>query len=124
MEKANGECGGELNRVVVAETFVNNDGDVEVRFTAARPIDETPPWFEVQLQELADLPPNWNSYRARPIDARAIAAVRALLETKPFIVPTSMGGVQLEWHTPHGDYELEIGPNGLERINGIDEVPL
>ena len=75
-----------------------------------------PDWWEPlgqRLEELLDLDANWNSYGAPPIDPEAILfAVDLLLDTMPgnvptpATVPTSRGGVQLEWHS-HG-LELEV----------------
>ena len=63
------------------------------------------------MSNLKNLELNWDSYGAPPIDSRIIdAAVRIaeLLRNPPAIVPTSSGGVQLEWHALGIDFEIEI----------------
>lgn len=47
--------------------------------------------------EFARLKSGWNSYKAEPITAEAIAAAAKLCRSKPSLVPTSRGGVQVEW---------------------------
>jgi hypothetical protein len=84
--------------------------------------DKEPAWLRPtaqKLTELSDLPENWDSYGARPIDHSAIAfAVQLLSETMqadtpaPAVVPTNRGGVQLEWHTRGIDLEIEIQSPG------------
>ena len=79
-----------------------------------------------QLAALATLPDGWDSYGARPIAPAATEEARRLLwlmddpSQAPSVVPTSRGGVQLEWAHPHGlgsEVEIEIGPDG--RIIGL-----
>jgi hypothetical protein len=83
------------------------------------PIPAPPPgWLplaENDLNELLSLPPNWNSYGARPIDPVIVRAAREMLHRlaqphtpRPNVVPTVRGGVQLEWHTGGIDLELEF----------------
>lgn len=77
-----------------------------------------PPWsrrFLEKISELGDLDEDWDSYGARPIDVRcAMTAAEIVLnlmdsETPaPAIVPTSGGGIQLEWHRAGADLEIEI----------------
>lgn len=64
---------------------------------------------------LGDLPQNWDSYGARPIDPSvALAAIRFLSDVLPAdtpppqIVPTSRGGIQLEWHCNGVDLEIDV----------------
>lgn len=71
------------------------------------------------LQRLSVLPANWDSYGGAPIsDAAVVGAINTLAQvlsqhsSVPIIVPTSAGGVQLEWHRQGVDLEIEIGPNG------------
>lgn len=72
-----------------------------------------------RLVELLRLPAGWNSYGASAVQIGAVeAALRVLIETMqshtpaPSIVPTSHGGVQLEWHTREIDLEVEVTPTG------------
>lgn len=62
---------------------------------------------------LKELKPNWNSYGAVQIENESMVAAISLLErilnpgiSFPAIVPTSNGGVLLEWH--EGGIDLEI----------------
>lgn len=68
-----------------------------------------------RIQELQQLRPNWDSYGGLPIRREAIEnaltiliAVLAKGVPLPAIVPTSSGGVQLEWHNVACDIELEV----------------
>lgn len=70
---------------------------------AATPDD---PW-----SRLAVLTPGWDSYGAPAINPRAIARARQWLESVA-MVPTSEGGVQLEWHSEGHDVEMEFHPDG------------
>jgi len=65
--------------------------------------------------DLTALPPNWDSYGARTIDPYLVAGTVELLHTLigpdtplPSIVPTSRGGVQLEWHCNEVDLEINV----------------
>lgn len=73
------------------------------------------PQIAQALSSLLVLPPNWDSYGAQPIDPRCIEYARTLLRSimkpdtpAPAVVPTSQGGVQLEWHTKGLDLEIEV----------------
>jgi hypothetical protein len=79
-------------------------------------------WFRRTAGEwltLVDLPENWNSYGAPPIDGNAIKLALEILQRSmqpdsppPSVVPTSRGGVQLEWHRDGIDIEVEVAPEG------------
>lgn len=82
-------------------------------------MDEEPPkWFIPILAEvctLGELPPNWNSYGAKPIDPYTAAAAATLLldvlseyDPIPAIVPTARGGVMFEWHECGMDLEIDV----------------
>jgi hypothetical protein len=85
-------------------------------------VERPPRWFDPTLDDLEAvlrLPPNWNSYRARPVEAQAaVAAIELLLAimpdslSKPTIIPTVRGSVQLEWHTRGVDLEIDVLANG------------
>ncbi|NUN51598.1 MAG: hypothetical protein HUU06_02270 [Planctomycetaceae bacterium] len=73
------------------------------------------------LGDILALEANWDSYASPRIDRGATsAALVALLSLAsispeapaPFVVPTSRGGVQLEWHEQGVDLEIEIRPDG------------
>src|SRR5205823_4313543 len=68
-----------------------------------------------QLNTLVSLRENWDSYGGSPLDPRLlVSAVRLLDRTMryetpaPFIVPLSVGGLQLEWHQQGIDVEVEL----------------
>src|SRR5438132_11999136 len=61
------------------------------------------------------LPDNWNSYGAKRIQPELAEAATRLLskivqpETpKPEVVPTTEGGLQIEWHIRGIDLEIKI----------------
>ncbi|HEX7048917.1 MAG TPA: hypothetical protein VF188_01795 [Longimicrobiales bacterium] len=77
-----------------------------------------PDWLDdavLRLARLLELEPDWDSYGARAVSIAAADTALVLLlglagpETPaPHIVPTPAGGVQIEWHTPRLDLEVEI----------------
>lgn len=79
---------------------------------------EPPGWFRPllnQVCELGNLPFDWNSYGAKPIDPEtAASALRLMLDVlsaddpQPAVVPTSRGGVLLEWHEGGVDLEVDV----------------
>ncbi|MHB1034035.1 MAG: hypothetical protein ACYC35_11660 [Pirellulales bacterium] len=93
---------------------------VEIPFGASSLVfgHQLPQWFGDLLEritELGNLEENWDSYGARPIDPRCAVATADLLLSlldattpKPFIVPTTRGGIQLEWHRAGADLEIRI----------------
>lgn len=70
-----------------------------------------------KIDELSTLKENWNSYNARPIDPKSIAAARRVaawlagegVDLEPHVVPTSRGTVNLEW--PSVELEVEFRPD-------------
>lgn len=100
-------------------------------------VRETPNWllrYATRLQELIDAgvgAPDWNGHGAKPLQREAVAlGVRVLgsllhgAEHRPFpwIVPTFRGGLQLEWHQPGTDLELDIDPNGSVEVLFTDHA--
>ena len=79
---------------------------------------EPPGWVPPTLQtlgQLLTLPRDWDSYGGRAVDpACAWAAWQLLLllmgedSPVPSLVPTSRGGVQIEWHAQGIDLEIEV----------------
>ena len=79
-----------------------------------------------KLDELQNLPEDWDSYGADPISPNAIAKAKSIIisVTSSFgiaigdvvqltdVIPIADGGVQLEWVGPHAELEIEISPNG------------
>jgi hypothetical protein len=84
------------------------------------------PWLPAALDELQDLlslPEGWDSYGSARIDDRVARHVKRLLEVlawgqiaRPALVPTSAGGIELEWHTRTLELHLEIEP-GVDTIH-------
>ena len=79
----------------------------------------TPPqWFLPTIEEivgLLSLEPGWDSYGSPPINPHLVVAVIDLIfdtmqdnTPGPSVVPTSRGGIQLEWHIRGIDLEIEI----------------
>lgn len=72
-----------------------------------------------QLQELLQLGRNWDSYGGCPIEPKAVEValriagdVLSAEASPPTVVPTSQGGVQLEWHANGIDLEIAVSPSG------------
>ncbi|GAB4135361.1 MAG: hypothetical protein Tsb009_01520 [Planctomycetaceae bacterium] len=68
-----------------------------------------------KLNSLLSLKENWDSYGGLPPRKQAVHGVTAIFdgffdEETPFpeIVPTSKGNIQLEWHLPHCELEVEV----------------
>lgn len=80
--------------------------------------DELPPWLEATVSALIsflDLPPDWDSYGAKPVNPDIVPAVLELMDLAmrdetppPTVIPTNRGGVQLEWHRNGVDLEIEF----------------
>lgn len=81
-----------------------------------------------QIQRLADLEKNWDSYGAEPIDPKSIGHAVRLVEQlamyerieKPLITPTSNGHVGLEVLCKNRKLDMDIEPTG--RINFLAEI--
>ena len=92
---------------------------------------QEPPWLEPALEELnqlLQLPPNWNSYNAMPIEPLAVVRTIELLDavmedSTPFpqFVPTPQGGVQLEWDMRGMAIEVESYPSGTREMYVQDQ---
>ena len=68
-----------------------------------------------RVGELLRLPDDWDGYGSAPISqttADAALRLRACVAVEPQMVPTSGGGIQLEWHNRGFDVELELDVNG------------
>ena len=91
---------------------------------------EKPHWLPPVLEKIRHLlclPPNWNSYKARPVNIASVReALRVMLQTMqpdtpiPVIVPTPRGTIQLEWHLRGIDLEIEALPSGLIHLSYED----
>ncbi len=93
--------------------------------------DEQPPRRLMPVIErivsFGSLQPNWDSYRARPVDPLcAVAAITFVLNnvrepsSLPSAVPTNRGGIQLEWHTNGVDLEIEFSSPSRIRVSFDD----
>jgi len=91
-----------------------------------------PEWLEPVLDsfaELLSLPSGWDSYGAPQISlGSATEAIRLLLVLaseadieQPTLVPTSKGGIQLEWRRPGLLVELEVSPGARPVVLVDDE---
>ena len=76
-----------------------------------------------KIEELASLPAGWDSDGAVKIDPTCVdVAYRTLTALMignpvlipPTVVPTTTGGVQLEWHSGGVDVEISVEPTELE----------
>ncbi len=72
-----------------------------------------------RIRPLLAMPANWDSYGAPEIDDRIAAiAERVLIRVAiqdfelPAVVPTSSGGLALEWHRPDKELSIELGMAG------------
>jgi hypothetical protein len=88
-------------------------GDEEFQFDPP-PSEELLPTIH-QICALGALQNNWDSYGARPIESSiARAAIEFLVDALPphaplpTVVPTSWGGIQLEWHCRGVDLEIAV----------------
>lgn len=86
-------------------------------------------WFRPALDNLLEflsLGDNWNGYGERPIHEGAIKKAVAVLNAvcregpAPQVVPTSDGGVQIEWEANQYEIEIEIPPVGPALILIVD----
>ena len=75
-------------------------------------------WFApllTKFNELVRLPSDWDSYGAKPIDPDTAALALSILlsvmsanDQHPAVVPTSGGGILLEWHQGGVDLEVDV----------------
>ncbi len=84
----------------------------------------TPPaWLrevEDEMVKLLSLEAGWDSYGALQVDPAQVVSAIALLRrivnevdtSRPSVVPTNKGGVQLEWHERGTDLEIEMCTDG------------
>lgn len=71
------------------------------------------------LVEILNLAEDWDSYGAHSVELEIVfrafevlCSVMSDIVPMPSIVPTSSGGIQLEWHESGTDLEVEITPSG------------
>jgi hypothetical protein len=68
-----------------------------------------------EIDRLATLEPNWDSYGAPPVDRKILQAARQFISrleshtvVEPRVVPLSSGAIQFEWHKGQRILELEV----------------
>ena len=73
----------------------------------------------VALVRLIWLPRDWNSDNPKRIKPKTVERIIALLlsildpdSTSPMVVPTTQGGIQVEWHQNEIDLEIEAESSG------------
>jgi hypothetical protein len=87
-----------------------------------------------RLTHLSRLRENWDSYGASPVSTQSITlTIQVMNEIMvdrtplPAIVPTTDGGVQLEWHFAGIDLEVEVNSNGILSVSyedaAVDQQP-
>ena len=113
---------GRLQPIIIR----GHEGSIEIVFESYPPswIDKT---IE-NMKELLSLPENWDSYGVPTISlysvGYALQGLFKIMESNtllPIVVPTSHGGIQLEWHTRGIDLELETTPLGNINVFAIDQ---
>lgn len=79
--------------------------------------DQASTWVRQSLQALVDLPIGWDSYGGHPVDIVLAQMIEPFVielisnnVAAPSLVPTSVGGVALEWHRPSLDLTIEFEP--------------
>jgi hypothetical protein len=101
--------------------------DGKLLVTCDGPMPAWLPAVVAKLDELANLPPNWNSYRAtrmrRPSMLAALQLLLAVMHDNtpsPAVVPTNRGTILLEWHKRGVDLEIDV--LGPDRFHVVAEV--
>lgn len=102
-------------RVSVRENIIIVSFRMASRISSAKWLNQTVP----ELVRLLWLPQDWNSDNPEQISPKAIEKILALLliilepdSTPPVVVPTTRGGVQVEWHQNEVDLEIEATSSG------------
>jgi hypothetical protein len=91
-----------------------------------------------KIDEIKELPENWNGYGSSGIDEGILKSVLSLLEklkntrdiklSIPFVCPVSGGGIQFEWSLGCKHLELEFSDNDTivflkeETVNDIPQM--
>ena len=114
----------EISETLTKDTlFQSEQREIELNVS---PILRNQRWFrhlKTRLQEFLILESNWNGYGESPIHEGAVKRTIAVLDTvvsemalQPDIVPTSEGGVQIEWASGGFEIEVEILPTGPAQV--------
>lgn len=109
----------------VFERNLGQGSKIVIEFPGGKPF-----WLDqvmARISKLLDLPSNWDSNTARPVDVDSVrTALQTLSRTmqpdtpSPQIIPTPRGTIQLEWHLRGIDLEVEALPSGLLHISCED----
>lgn len=85
--------------------------------------NDVPNWFVsfiVDLNRIAALPVNWDSYGALAVTRETLeAAIRALSPIvslklpQPYVAPTVRGGIEFKWHKDGVDLEIQTESTGI-----------
>ena len=85
-------------------------------------------WVSANLDPLLELPHNWDSYGASPVQEETAAiAERTLIQllrqgvTPPSLFPTPDGGISLDWRTPSIEFALHFRRRGEPLAYFLDE---
>jgi len=99
-----------------AETPQTSGPSIRVTYVGQEP--EWLPGVADRLAHLLGLGKNWDSYGAHPVEPDIAAQALRLLhlvmspETPvPFLVPTPLGGISMEWHRDDIELELRLDPD-------------
>lgn len=125
------ETGRKLRSELVTERFLTHTDLTSIRSVTVRPSELLA--AARQIKALKQLPPDWDSYGARSVQAGALEAadtVLRLLSDVAFerpdsvlvpyhIAPSADGGLQIEWRNHDRFFELWIDPHGsLSALTG------
>jgi hypothetical protein len=99
--------------------------------TKPKPAADIPLWLsevKEKMAELLRLPPNWDSYGARPIRPDCVeyglntvlARCAPPATPSPAVVPLNTGGILLEWHCRQIDLEVRIEEPGRVHLYFAD----
>ncbi len=76
---------------------------------------------------ISKLPQNWDGYGASQVSSHAITKALRLIHwlverqaPRPHVVPTTAGGIQIEWHQNQVDAEIDIAADGIAEIDVAD----
>lgn len=94
---------------------------VRVRYQPDRIPDLPDPLKRVveDIRRMEALLPNWDSYKAFPLDDRAVSpAIELTVEglrrcAAPRVVPLPTGGIGLRWKSADAELEIDVGPDGM-----------
>lgn len=92
--------------------------------------------FRRKVLEAMELEAGWAGPGSRPVSTEALVGVLEFIRRRlprsaprPSMVPTALGGLQLEWHRPGLDVEVEFDETGhvcdvavIDQRRGIDRA--